>query len=175
MKEITWSDTIVAEVRNQKSLRVDDDDVVGLNCVNSFQAANFLWPRKVQIFRDHNRAEVHGELVTPHGEPFDVAESFALRQRKRDVLVAISLQHSVTAPLISNANAALICWCPRVTNVEISGRAFAIIREAFDEKSSRVDGKNIAGHCVMQLRQAADVCAVIFLSSAKMNCWELII
>jgi len=47
---------------------------------------------------------------------------------------------------------------------------FTIVVESFDEERPRIDGKHVARHAMIQLGEAADVCAKVLLSGAKLDC-----
>jgi len=115
----TWSNSIVAKVGNQQSLCINNDNRLGMNGMDSLQASDLLWSWKLQILVDDHIAKVDRELIAIDGEPFDVAQGLSLWQRQCDVLVAVALQHSIAAALVTNSKAANVRWCTRVADVEI--------------------------------------------------------
>lgn len=143
--------------------------------MDSFQGTDFLWSGKVQVFLNDDVSKINGKLVAPHWEPGHIAKCFSFRQCQRDVFVAIFFQDAIASPFISDAETSLVAWHARASNVKVGSRTFTIVCEPFDEQRSGVDGKNIAGNCMMQLRQSAYVCAIISLSGAQISCFQKMI
>lgn len=98
---LTWCLAVVAEIRNQNGLCIDDDNVVGCYAVYAIQCADFVWSRIFQCLWNGHIAEIHFEFVTPHGKPFDIAQCFALGQWQRHVFVTIAFDDAGAAALVA--------------------------------------------------------------------------
>lgn len=104
----TWRLSIISEVRNEDRLRIDDHYVVGCDAMHPAEGAHLVRAREIEVSRDRDIAEVHRKLVTPNGEPFDVAQGLALRQRERDIFAAVALDDTSAASLVPQTERSLV-------------------------------------------------------------------
>lgn len=118
---LTWRLAVVAKVRYQNGLCINNDNGVGRDTMHTVQCVDFVRPRIFQCLRDGDVAEIYLELIAPHRKPFDVAQRFALGQRQCYIFIAVALDNAGAAALVTQSNGSLVMDLLRIAHVEVCG------------------------------------------------------